>query len=88
MTMREKIARAACEAGHHASWPEGTSYTNRDEQRAWFKIADAVLDALMEPTEGMVKAGVDADEQLEWAASDAAVPEVFKAMIKAAQEGK
>jgi hypothetical protein len=51
-------------------------------------LIDCAFDALMEPTEGMVKAGADADEKLEWAASDAAVPEVFKAMLKAAKEGK
>lgn len=43
------------------------------------KIADAVLDALLEPTEGMVKAAGDFADIPEW---------IFTTMIAAATEGK
>lgn len=47
-------------------------------------LADAVLDALMEPTEGMVDAGTARDD----GADQTNALGVFRAMIQAAKEGE
>lgn len=77
MNMREKIARAICKASGD-DWdregPEGL-------MQAYGQAADAVLDALMEPTEGMVKAGRAAIPYPD------TIEAPFTAMIQAARDG-
>lgn len=58
MNMREKIARAALKMWHYANMtavPEFDGLPDLEKQQ-WLLVADGVLDALMEPTEGMVGA--------------------------------
>lgn len=72
MSMRKKIADRIKLHTTGALWtPEG--------------LADAVLDVLMEPTEGMLKASYGIDEYWSDGPDHAAV---FKAAIQAAKEGK
>ena len=54
MNMREKIARALAKAHDYREHDE---VGNAPAWRLFENDADAVLDALMEPTEGMVEAG-------------------------------
>lgn len=110
MNMREKIARAI-DPGAFASWQHAYDYEMRktgDTAKAaafadWahstksaFEKADAVLDALMEPTEEMQKAGEHGptstsyggdDGSFEYVSDDDA-GEIFQLMIRAAKEGK
>lgn len=88
MNMREKIARVlATLDGMH----QDAVSNDEDETPVWrlyLDDADAVLDALMEPTEGMVEESVfaayhysDEDDKIHNA-------KAFKAMIQAARDGK
>jgi hypothetical protein len=86
MNMREKIARAMC--WKNQMDPDAKSHINGN---AWhwedyLPDADAALDALMEPTDEMQNSGF---AEYGPGAYDVAGPEtIFKAMIRAAKEGK
>lgn len=84
MSMREKIARALQANGAEGSWTDLLS------------DADAALDALLEPTEGMVEDGQVEVNLLEnpeppnafkFLSNDEVVL-IWQAMVRAAQEGK
>lgn len=87
MGMREMMARAmAIKAGINpavavvtARGKEGNGYWT------YMTLADAALDALMEPTEGMVDAGLDNGSNDQLVESPR---ETFIRMIRAAKEGK
>ncbi|MBO9589587.1 hypothetical protein [Devosia sp.] len=84
MKMREKMARALCKARGidpdrqgHDGWPPYWPHVLPE--------VDAMLDALMEPTEGMIEANKSVDHL------EPDLPDVlgeWKAMITAAKEGK
>jgi len=81
-SMREKIARKAYVVLHGSKAPEDMSvpYASASKIGKAYKVADAVLDALMEPTEGMVAA---MDEH-----SGTIAPEcAYQAGIQAARDG-
>lgn len=62
MTMREKIARAIFDRYASHAMPLGNPEWNQQEeyrQQQFFGLVDAALDALMEPTEAMIKAGIN-----------------------------
>lgn len=95
MTMREKMARAI-----HDTVPR---HFPRDVAvRPWedepprvreplLAVADAVLDALLEPTEGMIEFGIDAAKTAAdhyERISSSAIKTAFQAMIQAAKDGK
>lgn len=79
MTMREKMARAMCKL-------DGRILGDHDTNTAWyFERVDAALDALMEPTEGMVSAY----DKTGWPHDDGPeMPLAYQNMIRAAKEGK
>lgn len=89
ISMKEKIARAAYAAQWEGPYPESGV-----ENGLALQVADAVLDALIEPTEGMTKSApwpFNRDEH--WphhiTPSFGYTPErVFRAMIQAARDGK
>lgn len=94
MSMREKIARAICAPilwefdGHPLrETPAWEQQSEKDRQKL-LAIADAVLDAMRDPTDGMHKVGVEKDEELEWLQPDRAVTQIWEAMIDAAKDGK
>ncbi|OAM78209.1 hypothetical protein [Devosia elaeis] len=86
MNMREKIAKAL----HDFDYPKGDWHRLNSGQGSYhqdkYRVkADAVLDALAEPTEGMLEAGVlDVKADV----SFFEVEETYQAMIRAAKEGK
>jgi len=84
MSMREKMAKAM--AGRAAYvWDQ----MNDGERLRWFAYADAVLDALMEPTIGMIKA-VEEDYYMgkKGCPTCGGGRPAFTALIRAAKEGK
>ena len=83
MNMREKLARAllAWEYGHDVGGEMEDFWWDRHGER-YLDMADAALDALMEPTAGMLMDG--AVEYVKH--SDAG--RAFISMIRAAKEGK
>jgi len=97
MNMREKIARAIDPAwwkhadalfnDHSAAAEQRSNYIKNSAQGLQsLASADAVLDALMEPTEGMRESGnlPGWDDSVTVGLSE----QVFTAMIRAAKEGK
>ena len=79
-SMRERMARAigaACTGGQEVL-PRGN----------WLKAADAILDVLENPSEGVIAAGVVVDNEMEHEAPEKAVWLIFDAMIAAIREGK
>lgn len=76
MSMREKIALAVANADDNSHVVLGRGAFTNAEWKGFEKIADAVLDALMEPTEEMMENEDDLSLS------------VWKDMIRAAQEGK
>ena len=85
ISMREKIARAIF---HKITSDDDPSAWGRypGNHHACYQAADAALDALMEPTEGMVDSGIEHTNML--AVPLIRIPNSFKAMILAAKEGK
>jgi len=56
MSVIEKVARAMClESSGYDSWER----TPVDIQEAWKKSAKAAIEAMREPSEKMVQAGID-----------------------------
>jgi hypothetical protein len=92
MTMREKIARALFDR-HWSALPEGSrpAWPGDDGGDYWEWLADAVLDALMDPDEGMREAGKAAFlyGARRDPASDFSVAcgDIFTAMLTAARSG-
>lgn len=88
MTMREKIAKSIYERrnGHGAKPWAHQSQAHRDP---YLSDADAVLDALIEPTEGMIEAVEDHHYMgdRECPTCGGGKP-AFQAMVRAAKEGK
>ncbi len=84
-SMREKIARAIYSTDDRIrAWAEWDDLEDDDPTRlSSFKRADAVLDALMEPTEGMFRAGYEKDIM-----ALRGCDSIFVAMITADKEGK
>lgn len=81
MTMREKIARAmATERGIHPDAYHMGHPEKLQEWRLWLPYVDVALDALMEPTEGMMEAALN---KLDYDRD-----EIWDVFIKAAREGK
>lgn len=79
-SMREKIARSLYEATPFKETEGGYDRQSPAYQRMCLLLADAVLDALMAPTEGMVEA---MDEH-----SGTIAPEcAYQAGIQAARDG-
>jgi len=79
--MREKIARAIYHGTpRNKPWEQLSAY----KRGQYVREADAVLDALKEPTEGMVDAGWDnlPDDESRFSPSN-----IFEAMIQAARDG-
>lgn len=92
MNMREKIALAAFVAqyGYEPSDDafEGPMHPRSKSGQA-LAIADAVLDALTEPTQGMQKAGWCVIGKQDEASGDVIdIGPVFAAMIQAAKDGQ
>lgn len=88
MSMREKIAMAIANADDSSHVILGRGAFTNSEWKGFEKIADAVLDALMEPTEGMKQIGV---AYANWPNDELGLHMMgssFKAMIRAAKEGK
>jgi len=96
-SMREKIARAICtymEAGFPTRVQMEWGELSAPARAAMFARADAVLDALMEPTSGMELAGGLKYEAM-WFENDDAftgviftdMGAIFRAMIQAARDG-
>lgn len=86
--MREKIARAIALADERngAAPYEYRITQSKHAKEQLFDEVDAVLDALMEPTTGMLRAG---DKVLcEEIVCNCDEREIFLAMIHAAKEGK
>ena len=82
MTMREKMARAMHDRmnarfGTDSVW-DSAEQSVKDK---FLDYADAALDALMEPTEGMIMASGD------WQLA-VSITDTWAAMIRAAKEGK
>lgn len=76
MSMRERIARALAErAGRY-----------QEDWQLHVGDADAVLDAMMEPDEGMLRAGWN-ETQCDWFGGAEDLRPVFTAMITAARSG-
>lgn len=89
MSMREKIANALAISDGYS--PE--DWHQKDE--VYLRYADAVLDALMEPTETMQVVGGTKLEEIMFGGDEDATGMiftdcgvVFRSMIKAAKEGK
>ncbi len=92
MSMREKMARGICaRMGHN---PDAAGYgTDQDGNQIHFPLwhlclplVDGALDALMEPTEGMMNAAVtDYNGAM---VMDARVRNCFRSAILAAKDGK
>jgi hypothetical protein len=93
-SMREKIARAILRARFYDIEPHmydslEAFFAEIDEEHIASSQAeaDAALDAIMEPTPAMCAAGyVKITQRSEY--DDGDMPEVFRAMILAAKEGK
>lgn len=93
MNMREKLARAIYDSEGNQVQEPGQKWRPMrldeepaEDQQRYYEAADAVLDALMEPTEGMQEEGF---KQYGSGAYDVSSPEVvFTSMIRAAKEGK
>lgn len=83
-TMKERLARAMCDGNWDAkNFNETPSGETPEEQREyWIGKAEAVLDALYEPSEGMLAAGceIGPDTNMGPFDYDSAL-DVFKAMI-------
>lgn len=58
MTMRERVARAICRK--HADHIGGVCDETRPIDPRFYELVDSALDALMEPTEVMMEAAVNA----------------------------
>ena len=95
-SMREKIARAIA-AGFEKDFPARTQQTWEElslpAKAAMLSRADAVLDALLEPTEGMLADGLLAYELIGVAGGIINTAEdhitlILESMIIAAKEGK
>lgn len=86
MNMREKIARAAMKRWHYANMTAVPDFDTLPdmEKEQWLLVADGVLDALMEPTEGMIMDGMSPT----WKWIDEGPDDVWGRMIRAAKEGK
>ncbi len=91
MGMREKVAKAiwdARERGFPAhtrmTWENGTETA----RVATMLLADAALDALAEPTAGMVRRGGLEKDTDGFTAVGGFSRNIFRAMIAAAREGK
>ncbi|MFD1945027.1 hypothetical protein [Paradevosia shaoguanensis] len=87
--MREKIARKAYVVLHGAKAPEDMSapYASASKIGKAYEVADAVLDALMEPTDGMKLAGSAASEFTPDEVRPSTAATIFRAMMQAAREG-
>jgi len=93
MNMREKIARALYDTEENQVQEPGQKWRSMrldeesdEDQQRYYEMADAALDALMEPTEGMWTEGF---KEYGPGAYDVSDPEnVFVSMIRAAKEGK
>lgn len=98
MSMREEIAKSIYERrnGHGAKPWARQPQAHRDP---YLSDAEAVLDALMEPTEGMMSSAIQTDEvdSIDWVealrgtgitSAQTVVVASYKAMIRAAKEGK
>lgn len=84
--MREKMGEAIFSA-----LPDDVQCALIDYRFSRKRLADAALDALMEPTEGMVDAACSADLDIYWgyrAEGPGAPDDAFKVMIRAAKEGR
>lgn len=95
MSMREKIALAVANADDNSHVVIGRGAFTNAEWKGFEKIADAVLDALLEPTIGMVSEGQDAVYNGGASPGPVHIPMttcsfsvIFQAMIRAAKEGK
>lgn len=91
MNMREKMARRLCEIEGMDPDREALGMGHMMQKDysgpAWagrLHTIDALLDALTEPTEGMIKAGANTNPSDPWPFER----EVWSAMIRAAKEGK
>ena len=92
MTMREKLSAAMKDRAEHPQRPGAASMMN---QPALDDLIDAALDALMDPSEGMVAATIPALTEPDTFDLDAFPEDIpvasalaFRAMIRAAKEGK
>ena len=92
MTMREKMARAMCEKAREQG-SRGVKWEDISggHRREWLGIADAALDALLKPTEGVIDAGVDINQF--FASMKDFPPRTIlgicvRVMIQAAKDGK
>jgi hypothetical protein len=86
--MRERLAKLLYDrAGFEKPWEIGKVYYKSE----FFDDADAILDALMEPSEEMVRAADGALDDYFNGTKDAPIEgafrATFRAMIKAAKEG-
>lgn len=99
MSMREKITLAIANVDDSSDVILGRGAFTNSEWKGFEKITDAILDALMELTWEMEGAGIQTDEidSIDWVAAlmdtgitsaQAVVVASYKAMIKAAKEGK
>jgi hypothetical protein len=86
MTMREKIARIMISGNSPELWESLAP----ESKHFWLERADAVFDALAEPTEGMANAGANSIRRFnpDYDRDYDAAADLFKAMITAAKEGK
>lgn len=88
MSMREKLARAmhgfrqSRGFSGNAAW----EYEPAAIQELYLGTADAVLDALLEPDEGMVEAGEGSLSSLDYRC-ECDAKNIFRAMITAARSG-
>ena len=88
--MREKIARAMCVADGYSN-PDAPFSGNKNRHPWWelyVPAAAAALDALMEPTQQMYDAATGIEVNCYLDASAGVHPDQWKAMIRAAKEGK
>lgn len=82
-SMRERIARAIVADDFNG---DSTVYDDMgaNMQANFLANADAVLDAMLEPTEEMCVAGLETNTRF----GPRAMGAIFRAMIRAAKEGK
>ena len=90
MTMIDEMARSMCEnsPSRRGFWDS----TPESRKKGYRTLATAALDALMEPTEGMIEAGCAAIENhIDWDGNfnrSGGPSDGFRAMLTAAKEGK
>lgn len=93
VSMRERMARAMFETSDTSAIGHTWESISEQHMLNYLEEADAALDALMEPTDGMIATGANAVAETIGAWIDPAdrkiiAPVVFAAMISAAREGK